>query len=123
MESKQFALFIAERLAEKKADDVVILEVTQTLGYADFVIIAAARNPRQLAAMVGHVEQRVKHDLARQAYGSEGLQGGAWALLDFGDVVVHVFRTEERMFYDLEGLWADSPKVPFDARLVPAAAS
>ena len=53
MESKQFALFIAERLAEKKAEDVVILEVTHTLGYADFVVIAAARNPRQLAAMVG----------------------------------------------------------------------
>jgi len=123
MESKQFALFIAERLAEKKAEDVVILEVTHTLGYADFVVIAAARNPRQLAAMVGHVDQRVKHDLGRQAYGSEGLQGGSWALLDFGDVVVHVFRTEERMFYDLEGLWADSPRVPFDARLVPAAAS
>jgi len=119
MESKQFALFIAECLAEKKADDVVILEATQTLGYTDFVVIAGARNARQLNAMIGHVEQRVKATLERRAYGTEGLQGGSWALVDFGDVVVHVFRAEERLFYDLEGLWADAPRIHFDADAVP----
>lgn len=121
MESKQFALFLAECLAEKKAEDVAILEVTQTLGYTDFMVIAGARNPRQLSAMVNHAEQRVKQTLNRLPFGTEGRQGGAWALLDFGDVVVHVFRGEERLYYDLEGLWAEAPRVPFDARLVPAA--
>ncbi|MCA9524847.1 MAG: ribosome silencing factor [Myxococcales bacterium] len=123
MESKEFALFIAEALAEKKAEDLVILEVTQVVGYTDFVVVAGARNARQLQAMIGYVERHVRDTLGRQAYGVEGLGEGAWALIDFGDVVVHVFRNEERQFYDLEGLWTEAPRVPFDPDAVPAAAT
>lgn len=115
MESKDFALLIAECLSEKQADEITVLDVAELVGYCDYFVIASGRNSRQLAAMVSHVERRLADAHDRRPYGREGVNEGNWALLDYGDVVIHLFRGEERLFYDLEGLWAEAPRVPFDA--------
>lgn len=115
MESKDFALLIAECLSEKQADEITVLDVAELVGYCDYFVIASGRNSRQLAAMVSHVERRLTDAVERRPYGREGVSEGNWALLDYGDVVIHLFRGEERLFYDLEGLWSEAPRVPFDA--------
>ncbi|MGK0360591.1 MAG: ribosome-associated protein [Bradymonadia bacterium] len=120
-ETQDFAIFIAECLSEKLADEIVVLDVGDIVGYCDYFVIASGRNARQLGAMVTHVERRVDDTSGRRAIGREGVREGNWALLDYGDIVVHIFRGEERMFYDLEGLWSEAPKVPFDQDAVAAA--
>lgn len=121
-ETKDFAIFIAEALAEKQADEIVVLDVGALVGYCDYFVIASGRNARQLRAMVTHVERRVDDTTTRRAIGREGINEGNWALLDYGDIVVHLFRGEERLFYDLEGLWSEAPKVAFDQDAVAQAA-
>jgi ribosome-associated protein len=112
MDAKELALFLAEALSEKKAEDIVILEVEDLLSYASYFVVATGRSQRQVAALVDHVAMRARGELKRRPLGSEGVDVGNWALLDFGDVVVHVFRPEERHVYDLESLWEDAPRVP-----------
>lgn len=113
-EAQGFAIFIAECLSEKQADEIVVLDVGDLVGYCDYFVVASGRNARQLGAMVTHVERRVDDTTGRRAIGREGIREGNWALLDYGDIVVHLFRGEERLFYDLEGLWSEAPQVPFD---------
>lgn len=113
MESKDFAVLIADCLNEKQADEITVLDVAELVGYCDYFVIASGRNARQLSAMISHVERRLTDAADRRPYGREGVSEGNWALLDYGDVVVHLFRGEERLFYDLEGLWSEAPRVPY----------
>lgn len=113
MESKDFAVLIADCLNEKQADEITVLDVADLVGYCDYFVIASGRNARQLGAMITHVERRLADASDRRPYGREGVSEGNWALLDYGDVVVHLFRGEERLFYDLEGLWSEAPRVPY----------
>jgi len=98
----------AQAALEKKADEVVLVDLRGKATYADFLVICSGTNERQLEAVVDAVEKSLR-EAGQRPIGSEGARGGRWVLLDFGDVVVHVFHQEERAYYDLEGLWSDAP--------------
>jgi ribosome-associated protein len=93
---------------DKKAEDVVLLDLRDKGTYADFLVICSGINERQLEAVADSVEESLRA-AGQRLIGAEGGRGGRWVLLDFGDVVVHVFHPEERAHYDLEGLWSDAP--------------
>jgi ribosome-associated protein len=96
---------------DKKATDVLVLDVGEVLSITGWFVIASGSNPRQVRTIAEEVEARLKadHDLAPLRV--EGFDGLRWVLLDFGDFVVHVFHEEERDYYQLERLWADVPTV------------
>ena len=107
------ALALARRaahlLVDRKATDVVLLDVRGMSSYADYFVIASGDSDRGVVATAEHVRENLK-TAGHRTIGTEGFDTGHWVLLDFGEVVVHVFFTEVREFYDLDGLWADAPK-------------
>jgi ribosome-associated protein len=98
---------------EKKALEPVVLDVRGLCSYTDTILLTSARSDRQVAAIAENIRTRLKR-LGHTPLGAEGEAGGQWALLDFGDAVVHVFHHPAREFYDLESLWADAKRVPID---------
>jgi ribosome-associated protein len=108
-EAKALAQKIAALVAEKKALDVVILDVRGKTSYADYLVVASGESERQVSSMADYVENKLKEEGTRPV-GTEGYDTGHWVLLDYGEVVGHFFYTEVRTFYDLEGLWADAAK-------------
>jgi ribosome-associated protein len=93
---------------DRKAEEVVLVDLRDKASYADFLVICSGSNERQLEAVADAVEKSLRGS-GQRLIGAEGARGGRWVLLDFGDVVVHVFHQEERAYYDLEGLWSDAP--------------
>jgi ribosome-associated protein len=119
-ESRATAEGAARAALEKKAIDVLLLDLRGVSGYTDYLVLASGSNERQLEAIADGVEETLR-EAGHKLVGSEGQGGSRWLLLDFGDVVVHVFHEDERHHYDLEGLWADAPRTRvFEER--PAAA-
>ena len=96
---------------DKKATDVLVLDVGDVLSITGWFVIASGSNPRLVRSIAEEVETRLKADFGFAPLRVEGLDGLRWVLLDFGDFVVHVFHEEERDYYQLERLWADVPKV------------
>jgi len=99
----------AELMVDKKALDVVLLDVRGMTSYADWFVLGSGESERQVSAMAEHLREKLREEGFR-TIGAEGFETGHWVLLDFGEVVVHLFSTEVRAFYDLDGLWADAPK-------------
>jgi ribosome-associated protein len=108
--SRETALTIAQLALDKKAVEVVVLDVHGLSSYADFFVVMTAESDPQLNAIADHIEQKMK-ERGERPLGIEGTHAGRWVLLDFGDVVAHVFFPDTRCFYDIEGLWADAPRV------------
>jgi ribosome-associated protein len=105
--------------ADKKAHDIVVLDVSDQLVITDCFVIASAPNERQVEAIVDAVEEKLR-ERGIKPVRREGAREGRWVLLDFVDVVVHVQHNEERGFYGLERLWKDCPRVEFaEARVGP----
>jgi ribosome-associated protein len=113
MESRDLALFLADRLSDKKGIEITILDVHDLVSYTDYFVIASGKTERQVGALAEGAIDGYRAATGRKPVGSEGVERGQWALIDFGDVVVHVFREPERAFYDLEGLWEDAPRVDY----------
>ena len=101
---------IAQLALEKNAVDLVLLNVSNLCSYTDVVAICHGRSTRQVLTIVRHVAQEMKHEGSR-GYAVEGEAEGLWALVDFGDVVLHVFHEPLRGYYDLEGIWPDAPRI------------
>ena len=99
--------------ADKKAQDIVVLDVSDQLVITDCFVIASAPNERQVGAIVDNVEEKMR-DAGTKPVRREGAREGRWVLLDFVDVVVHVQHAEERAFYGLERLWKDCPRIDFE---------
>ena len=116
-ESRADALAAAGAALDKQALDVVVLDVHGHLVITDLFVLATGTSDRQVRTIVDAVEEALRAR-GRKPLRREGETDGRWVLLDYGDVVVHVFAEEERDFYDLERLWGDAPRVP-----VPDAAS
>ncbi len=95
---------------DKKAENPVVLDVRGLSGVADYFVVVSADSDRQAAAVADGVDERLTA-MGAHRLGAEGRSGGGWVLLDFGDVVVHVMSPDARGFYDLEGLWADAPRI------------
>lgn len=92
----------------------MILEMTSLIGITDYFMMASGRNERQVATIVDEVERQLRSSGVKP-YRREGEREKRWVLLDYLDFVVHIFHQEEREFYDLERLWKDAPRVPFEA--------
>ena len=120
MEPEQLAHFIADTLSDRKAEDILILDVEALVGYASYFVVCTARSDRQISALADHTVRRLRTELGVRPLGTEGTERSSWALMDYGDVVVHVFRQDERDFYDLEGLWSDAPRVLYEPPAPPA---
>lgn len=103
------------RLADgKKATDVMVLDIRKVAFITDYFVLASGKNKKQLQAIADEVSQTLKARGLRRL-GLEGYGEGAWILVDFGDVVVHLFHEEMRRYYELENLWSDGKKVRWQA--------
>ncbi len=91
--------------------DPIILAVGEIIAITEYFVIASAPNARQVRTIVEEVERRVKADSGVAPIGIEGTRDASWVLIDYGDVVVHVFLGDTRDYYDLERLWSDAPRV------------
>ena len=98
---------------EKKAQDVVVLDLRGLTSLADAFIICSGRSSRQVTAIADHIKRTLKKQSIKPL-NVEGTGQGHWVLLDYGHVIIHVFYEETRRFYDLEGLWADAEKITLD---------
>jgi ribosome-associated protein len=103
---------IALGALDKKASQVEVIDVRGRLDYADVVVLASGRSDRQAVAIAQGMEDEAKKRLGRRTLSVEGVTKGQWILLDFGDVVAHVFTEEARHLYDLDGLFTDADKIP-----------
>jgi ribosome-associated protein len=110
-EARRLALVAARAADDKGAEDVVILEVGDVLVVADEFVVASGANDRQVKAIVDEIERRVSAAGLSKPLRIEGRDERRWVLLDYGDVVVHVFLREARDFYELERLWGDVPRL------------
>lgn len=107
------AIAIAQAGLDKKAEDVMLLDVRGLTSYADYFVVMTADSDRQASAIADSIDETLKK-MGVTKVGVEGYQGGRWILVDFGDVVAHVFNRDSRGFYDLEGLWADAPRLQIE---------
>jgi ribosome-associated protein len=98
---------------DKKALEPVLLDVRELCSFCNYQLVISGRSERQVEAIADGIALGLKHEGMRPI-GAEGARSGQWALLDFGDFVVHVFLHSAREHYDLEGLWNDAPRIPLD---------
>lgn len=110
--AKRVALAVADAALEKKAVNVQIIDVHGKVDYADYLVVMSGRSDRQVAALARGIAEDVERNVGDKCTGIEGLPEGAWVLMDFGDVVVHIFHDDVRGYYDLESLWIDAARVP-----------
>jgi len=112
--SRELAIRIAEAALDKKARRVEIIDVRGKVDYTDYVVVMSGRSDRQVAAIARGIEEDLRRKYGAKCSGVEGLPQANWVLLDFGDVVVHIFHQDTRGYYDLEGLWLDAERVEFE---------
>jgi len=108
--SRTLALSMVKAASEKKALDPVVLDLRKLTTFTDFFVIVSGTSDRQVQAIAYAMEEYLKAKKLRPL-GVEGQENGHWILLDYGDVVAHVFYQEDREYYQLEKLWADAPRV------------
>jgi len=111
----QLAEAIAEQAAEKKAGDIVVLDLRGVLGYTDLFVICTGNTDRQVKAIHDGIHQALKQEHGLLPRRVEGLSESRWVLMDYLDVVVHVFTPETRDFYRLEQLWGEVPSRAYEA--------
>jgi ribosome-associated protein len=110
----ELARIAARAAADKKAERPVILDVAAQFGIVGAFMICSASNDRQIRTIADEVERRVKEAGGGGPVRIEGLDAAAWVLMDYGDLVVHIFDEEWRSYYDLERLWKDAARVEWD---------
>jgi ribosome-associated protein len=112
-EAKHLAVLIATAALDKKAVNVQIFDVVGRVDYADFLVLMSGRSDRHVVSIADGIEEHLsKETPKRKASAIEGRELANWIVLDFGDVVAHVFQEEARAFYDLDALWQDARRVP-----------
>lgn len=123
--ARELALTAAQAAADKKAEEIVIIDVAERLVITDAFVLASAPNERQVNAIVEEVEEKLRAlPEPAKPVRREGERTGRWVLLDYGDIVLHVQHREDREFYALDRLWKDCPTIEFtDRALVEAAAA
>jgi ribosome-associated protein len=105
------ATIAAQAAADKKGTEIVVLDVGEIISITEMFVLVSATNPRQVKTIAEEVEVALKASGSAGPRSVEGLDDATWVLMDFGDVIVHVFQTETRDYYDLDRLWADAPAV------------
>lgn len=110
-DTRELALAIARVGLEKRALNVEIIDVQGKVDYADYVVVLSGRSDRQVAALAGNIQEELAKTRGTRCLSIEGLPHGRWVLMDYGDVVVHIFHEDVRGYYDLESLWIDAARV------------
>ena len=112
--SRELAKIACEALEEKKANDIKVIDISEVSVLADYFIIASGSNRNQVQAMVDSVQEDLFKKAGAEAKQVEGYQSGNWMLLDYSDIIVHVFDEENRLFYDLERIWRDGKGIKIE---------
>ena len=112
MQAKDCALLAAHYALEKKGLELRLLDLGELSSLTDYLLIVTGRSDRQVQAIAEAIRLGLKQEHATPPLAVEGMNEGRWVLLDYGDVMVHVFQEPVRRFYDLEGLWSEAPEVP-----------
>ena len=104
--SDEIVKIAVKAMEDKKAEDIKVIRIGDISSVADYFVIANGTNPSQVEAIVDAVDEELaKNDIS--ALRTEGLRSSGWILMDYGDVVIHIFSKEDRLFYDLERIWRD----------------
>lgn len=112
--TKNFAVLALEALEDKKAEDISIIDISEVSVIADYFIIAAGKNKNQIQALSDAVNEKLgRAGLPLRQI--EGYNNANWILLDFGDIIVHIFDKENRLFYDLERIWRDGKQMDLES--------
>jgi ribosome-associated protein len=111
--SEELARLCVKAALEKKAEDPVIIDVRKLCSFTDFFVILTGRSTRHVQSLAEAIETELRTRKLSQG-NAEGLREGTWVLLDYSDVVIHIFYAETRKFYDIEGLWHDAPRIPLN---------
>lgn len=110
-QARKLALAIAEAALDRKALHVEIIDVAGKVDYSDYVVVMSGRSDRQVSALAKNLAGDVEAKTHTRCLSVEGLPQASWVLMDFGDVIVHIFHEDTRGYYDLESLWIDAPRV------------
>jgi len=113
LDSKDKSLLCARLAAAQKASDLVVIDIHEVASFADYFVICSGTSTRQVQAIAEHVQEALE-EAGFRALGVEGMRNGRWVLMDYADVVIHVFHQAERAFYALEDLWAECPRIAWD---------
>ena len=111
--SREMARIAIEALRDKKGEDIRVIDISKVSVIADYFIIVSGNNPNQVQALVDNVDEK----LAEAGYTTDkikGSQGSSWVLMDYNDIIIHVFSKEDRLFYDLERIWRDGTAIDAD---------
>lgn len=109
-QGKDMIRIIYDALADKKGEDIKVIDISEISVIADYFVIVNGNSDSQIQALVENVEEKM-HQAGYSMKQREGSRGGSWVLLDYGDVIVHVFDRESRSFYHLEHIWNDGKNV------------
>ncbi len=112
-ESRRLATTVAEAADERKGSDIVLLQVTEVSDLADYFVVITGFSNVQVRAIARSVEEKVETEWQRLPLRVEGLAEGNWILMDYGDVIVHIFMPKERQFYNLEAFWGHAEQIRF----------
>ncbi|HJN36013.1 MAG: ribosome silencing factor [Prochlorococcus sp.] len=121
MDSEQLAEMAAEACDDRKASDIQLIRVDEVSSLADWMVIAGGLSDVQVKAIARSVEDRLETDAQRIPLRREGLNEGKWALLDYGELIVHVLQPGERSYYDLEAFWSHGEGRAYVSKEQPAA--
>jgi len=116
MDAKKLALLCRELADDKKAEDLLVLDVRKLSSVTDYFVIASGTSEPHLRAIVNQISETLRADHEVRPRTVDGTVHGAWVVLDYFDVIVHIMRADVRARYDLEGLWGDAPQVKPRAR-------
>lgn len=108
LSAQEYARIIVDVISDLKGEDIVLMDLRDVTIISDFFVICTADNERQLKAIVDKITETLKNEHKIKAWRVEGKASGGWILIDYADVVVHVFSEEQRDYYDLEGLWSEA---------------
>lgn len=115
LDTQPLATRMAQLVDERKASDIQVLRVRELVSYADWFVICSAASDRQVDAIADHVRSTLKEERDRAPLSAEGTKSSQWVVVDYGEVVLHIFFEPVRTFYQLEELWAEAPRLDWQA--------
>jgi ribosome-associated protein len=115
-QSLQRALVAAQVAADNRGRDIVVLDMRELTAIFDYFVLATGTSRRQLHAISEEIDRTLEKEMGDRRLGIEGYQESRWILLDYGDVVIHLFDAEARAYYAIEDLWGQAKRVPFEPR-------
>ena len=112
--AENLAKACANYAADKKAEDIVVLDLQGISSFTDYFVICSGTSEPHLKAIAGEIEERLRDEHGVRAVSVDGFPASQWIVLDYMQVIVHVFRREKREFYSLEDLWGDAPRIEWE---------